>query len=339
MFARLSRPSGVVIDVITRLNTKILGAGLIGLCAALALLIAPAQSDAYSRFGTKWPGGKITYYNSVKGYDPAVKAAVSAWNNSGAKVKFKRTSKKKARVRISYMKDSTCRGLTRLPRARRTTRARVYLPAPSSPEFCRDAATMTIVAAHEFGHVLGLNHETKQCATMNPSGNREGGTLCDPAQTTPPWLWRCRVLEPDDVRGAIKTYGGKFRASKFLASPLCPLYGPPPAVTGLTATDSGADNQIRISLTRPADGVVPDYLARQFAGGVPFSYVAYAAGACPPITAATRYSWGSVPVGGLLSGTINGPPLTPGTTYCVSIWAADAIGQPSAPALASVTIS
>jgi hypothetical protein len=338
MIARLSRQSSVLVDVITRMNLKLLGAGFIGLCAALALLIAPAQSHAYSRFGTKWPGGKITYYNSVKSYDPAVRAAVSAWNHSGAKVKFKRVSKKKARVRIGYMKDNTCRGLTRLPRAKRTTRARVYLPAPSSSEFCQDTATVTIVAAHELGHVLGLDHETRECATMNPQGNRAGGTLCAEPGGTPPWLWRCRILEPDDVRGAVKIYGGKFSLSKFKASPLCPLYADPPPVVGLTAADSGATNKIQISMTRPADGVVPGYLARQFAGGTPFSYVAYAAGACPAITAATAYSWGSVPVGGALSGTINSPSLTPGT-YCVSIWSADAIGRPSAPALASVTIS
>ena len=321
-----------------RVSTTAIAAGCIGLFAALALLIAPAQSQAYSRLGNKWPGGKITYYNSIKQYDPAVKAAVKAWNTSGAKVKFKRVSKKKARVRIRYMRNSSCRGLARIPSTKRTRRATVYLPAPTASEFCRDQATMTIVAAHELGHVLGLDHESRGCATLNPTGNRAGGALCAEVGGTPPWLWRCRVLEPDDVRGAIKIYGGKFRLSKFKPSPLCPLYKEPPPVIGLTASDSGAGNRINVSLVRPADGVVPGYLARQFAGGVPFSYVAYAAGPCPDITAATPYSWGSVPVGGALAGSINSGALAPGT-YCVSIWAADAIGRPSAPATASVAIS
>src|SRR5262245_39468787 len=115
---------------------------------ALVLLV-PAKADAYSRLGGKWPGGKITYYNGVKGYDASVREAVSAWNKSGAKVKFKRASRKKARVRIRYMADNSCRGLTRLPRVKRITRAIVYLPSPGAPEYCRDPKSITFVAAHE----------------------------------------------------------------------------------------------------------------------------------------------------------------------------------------------
>lgn len=324
--------------VIARISTRALAAGVIGLFAALALLIAPAQSQAYNRFGTKWPGGKITYYNGVKEYDPAVKAAVKAWNGSGAKVKFKRVSKKKARVRIRYMRDSSCRGLARLPRAKRTTRATVYLPAPGAPEFCRDLATITIVAAHELGHVLGLDHESRGCATLNPTGNRGGGSQCAEVGGTPPWLWRCRILEPDDVRGAVKIYGGKAKGSKFAPSPLCPLYADPPPVVSFTAADSGATNRINVSILRPADGVVPSYLTAQFQGGVPFHYVSYGAGACTPITSAARYSWGSAAVGGTLSWNLNTPALAPGT-YCVTVWAADAVGRPSAPLSTNVAIS
>jgi hypothetical protein len=313
-------------------------AGLIGLAATAALLVAPAQSHAYSRTGSKFRGHTITYYNSIKAYDPAVKAAASAWNKSGAKIRFKRASKKKARVKFKFMPAGSCNGETRLLRARITTHATVRVPPFSAPESCRDTATLTIVVAHEFGHVLGLGHERKVCALMNPNGNRDGGTLCDPTGTTPPWMWRCRVIEPDDLRGAIKIYGGKYRSSKFAASPLCPLYAAPPPVLGLTASDSGADNYILVSMTRPADGVVPGYLLQDFPGGAPFTYVAYAAGTCPAITAATRYSWDGIAVGGrLVDGVISGPSLATGQ-YCVSIWAADAIGQPSVPATAFVHI-
>jgi hypothetical protein len=301
--------------------------------------MAPTQSHAYSRIGGKWAGGKITYYNGIKGYDPAVKAAVSAWNHSGAKVKFVRVSKKKARVKIRYMRDSSCDGLTRLPQTRRTTRATVYLPAPSAPDYCRDKSTITIYAAHELGHVLGLGHETRTCALMNPQGSRQGGSLCAEPGGTQPWLWRCRIIEPDDLRGAIRIYGGKVKLSKFKASPWCPVYAAPPPVTGLSASPT-SDHRIQISMTRPLDGLVPGYLARQFSVPEPFAYVAYAPGPCPAITSAIGYAWRSIPVGGLLSnGVINNSALTPGTTYCVSVWAADAIGQPSAPSTASVKVT
>jgi hypothetical protein len=338
MISRLPPPSSVLTHVSARTNLTVLVAGLIGLMAALVLLIAPAQSQAYKRLGGKWPGGKITYYNGVKEYDPAVKAAVKAWNGSGAKVKFKRVSKRKARVKIRFMRDSSCRGLARIPRTKRINRATVYLPAPGAPEFCRDPATITIVAAHELGHVLGLDHESRRCANLNPVGNRTGGALCAEVGGTPPWLWRCRVLEPDDVRGAVKIYGGKAKNSKFAPSPLCPLYADPPPVASFSAADSGAANRINVSILRPADGAVPTYLTAQFQGGVPFHYVSYAPGACAPIAAAARYSWGTTPVGGTLSWNLNTPALAPGT-YCVTVWAADAIGRPSAPVSTNVAIS
>lgn len=308
-----------------------------GLLAALALLALPAQSSAYKTFGTKWPGGRVTYYNGIKAYDPAVKAAVRAWNNSGARVKLIRVSKKKARVKIRYMPDSSCRGLARLPRAKRTTNATIYLPKPTAPAACRDVFTMTIIAAHEFGHVLGLNHENRRCAVMNSTGNRAGGALCAEAGGTPPWLWRCRILEPDEVRGAIRIYGGTYRASKFKSSPLCQIYPDPPPAGIVSADDSGAGDNIVVQLQRGADGVVPPFLLEQFAGGAPSVYVGYRRDVCPAIDTATLYSWEpTVPGQVTQPGTIASG-VAPGN-YCVSVWATDAIGKPSAPTTRWVTI-
>src|SRR2546430_4980723 len=69
-----------------------------------------------------------------------------------------------------------------------------------------DRYEMALIVAHELGHVLGLDHETGVCATMNPSVADDHTTLC-PAP--PAGTWTCRLLQADDVRGgAVKLYGG-----------------------------------------------------------------------------------------------------------------------------------
>ena len=62
----------------------------------------------------------------------------------------------------------------------------------------QDRYTMTLVVAHELGHVLGLDHEDRFCATMNSylvDGHPE---YCLAA---PAGKWICRLLRADDVRG------------------------------------------------------------------------------------------------------------------------------------------
>jgi hypothetical protein len=59
------------------------------------------------------------------------------------------------------------------------------------------------VTAHELGHALGLGHENRRCATMVAS-NLIGARRCGST-----WLARCRVLQPDDIRGIVHYYGGR----------------------------------------------------------------------------------------------------------------------------------
>jgi hypothetical protein len=62
----------------------------------------------------------------------------------------------------------------------------------------------TLTAVHEFGHVLGLGHETSGCARMNPtfgSGGTPGHCSRHPLS-----YWLAHPLLKDDVRGARALY-------------------------------------------------------------------------------------------------------------------------------------
>jgi hypothetical protein len=72
----------------------------------------------------------------------------------------------------------------------------------------QDRYTMALVVAHELGHVLGLDHEDRICATMNSYLVNRGPERC---QAAPEGKWICRLLRADDVRGAVSLYGGTVR--------------------------------------------------------------------------------------------------------------------------------
>src|SRR5438045_9082304 len=65
----------------------------------LALTLAPV-ADAYRLEGGRWPTTTITYYNEVPAYTWAVDTAAYAWNSSGARVQFLKSSKKNADVLV-----------------------------------------------------------------------------------------------------------------------------------------------------------------------------------------------------------------------------------------------
>jgi hypothetical protein len=172
-----------------------------------------------------------------------------------------------------------------------------------------------VVAVHEFGHVLGLDHEQRRCAVMNPLTQLQ----CEePADEH----YRCRVLEADDLKGAVRGYGGRAR----LRTPAeCRLYGGPGAVTGLTVAADGQSVSFtapprpqpvvpkkdilppehRLELTR-APGVCPADLTALFA--VP-----------PPSDSLRDNEWGRSVDWRLFGG------LEPGT-WCIAVRLVDAFG-------------
>jgi hypothetical protein len=169
---------------------------------ALVASALPTAAGAYRLEGGRWPTRTITYYNEVAAYNWAVDTAAYAWNTSGARVQFVKSSRRDAKVLlgIRWFKVAGDANVQR-------TNGR-FLGAQVGIRNGQDRYTMTLVVAHELGHVLGLDHEDRFCATMN-SYLVDGHPEYCPA--APAGKWICRLLRTDDVRGAVSLYGGTVR--------------------------------------------------------------------------------------------------------------------------------
>jgi Matrixin len=175
------------------------------LAAVLLALVCVPAAGAYRLEGGRWPTTTIRYYNEVPAYTWAVDTAAFAWNSSGARVQFVKSSRQNADllVGIRWFKVA---GEARLQRLQgRIVGAQIGVRSG------QDRYTMALVTAHELGHVLGLDHEDRVCATMNTyiEGNHPEHCAAPPAG-----MWVCRLLRADDVRGAVSLYGGSVRPSR-----------------------------------------------------------------------------------------------------------------------------
>jgi hypothetical protein len=184
-------------------------AALLG--AALATASIASTADAYRLEGGRWPTATITYYNEVPAYSWAVDTAAYAWNSSGARVRFLKSSRRDAKVLIG-IRWFRIAGDANVQRVNgRFVGARVGIRTG------QDRYTMALVVAHELGHVLGLDHEDRLCATMNSVLVNGHPQHCPAA---PSGMWICRLLRADDVRGAVSLYGGA--AQPIRGAEFCP---------------------------------------------------------------------------------------------------------------------
>jgi hypothetical protein len=214
-------------------------------CAALTLVLAllvAAPAGAYRLQGRAWPTHTITYFNAATPNAKALSSAVRAWNRSGAGIRFTAVSRSRAKLVIESTSTAALGGGDALgyatvgydpPGARGHAPGggvaygnHVWLVPPSQSR--ATDSVLAQVAAHELGHVLGLEHETRGCATMNPTVD----VLC-PAPH--PWQEHCRILEVDDIRGAIARYGGHVGSLGPQFCDLAPVPGAPTAVTASVA--------------------------------------------------------------------------------------------------------
>jgi Matrixin len=167
----------------------------------LALVLVPS-AGAYTLLGGRWQTRTITYFNEVPAYNWSVDTAAYAWNSSGANVRFLRSSRRDAKVLLGVQWFTAAGDARPVIRNRRIYSAKVGIRNGL------DRYTMALVVAHELGHVLGLGHETRVCATMNRALDVDHPQLCP---SPPQGMWVCRLLRDDDVRGAVRLYGGTVR--------------------------------------------------------------------------------------------------------------------------------
>ena len=200
---------------------------LISLAVAVAAAcFAASPAAGYKTGGKGWPGTSVRYYNASPQNAAAVQDAVRAWNASGVRVRFVPTTRKRAQI-IIRTGPRGCSGFAQIG-----SQGRFGMLIGSGCE----RRFMALIAAHELGHVLGLSHEMGRCATMNPTILNWVGDRCKQVRGDP-WQYRCRLLERDDVRGAIRLYGGSVNP-KAVGVAWCDRFAPltPPGEVQATAT-------------------------------------------------------------------------------------------------------
>jgi hypothetical protein len=189
---------------------------LAALIVLTTLLVAPSAA-AWRTTGTQWHSATIRVANIAPDYDWPLQQAVTAWNASGARVRFVRVPRARAQVLVGARLDAGDdreAGLAEMETVNGWIRSgTVYLRSGTS----RYAAAQ--IFAHELGHILGLAHEDRACATMNSVLQVDHPFRC---ATPPRGTWRCGLVTKDDAAAAAHLYGGTPRAP---AREFCPVRG------------------------------------------------------------------------------------------------------------------
>ena len=163
---------------------------------ACAVFAAPSQ--AYVIGGRPWPAGTFTYYPAATGYAGPAARAARILSRAGVGVKVRKaSSRSKADVLVSFG-GRACEGSAEVGYVRARPDI-LYLGSGCSK------ALVTLTAVHEFGHVLGLDHENHVCARINASFDDSGTpTHCKEHSLS---YWLKHPLTSDDKQGLRALYG------------------------------------------------------------------------------------------------------------------------------------
>jgi hypothetical protein len=164
----------------------------------VACAVWAAPSRAYVIGGRPWPAGTFTYYPAASGYATSITRAARILSRAGVGVKVRKaSSRSKAAIVVAYG-GRACEGSAEVGYVHVRPDV-LYLGRGCSKSL------VTLTAVHEFGHVLGLDHENRVCARMNPSFDDTGTpTHCKEHSLS---YWLGHPLTSDDKRGLRALYG------------------------------------------------------------------------------------------------------------------------------------
>jgi PKD domain/Matrixin len=200
--------------------------------AGAARIVDGDRAHASFRVMHRWPSRTIAYHNTVRKYAKQVQQAAALWNGSGSRVRWKAVPRSRARVIVKIDDRIPYAGMAPSRISGGSARGSILLRSNllrgwRGPGEARAVVLQVIV--HEMGHIMGFDHEDRRCAIMN---SLVGLKCRDPKKG---WRYRCRALERDDIRGAVRLYGG--RPGK-PGREFCDLAPAPPAVGDLAVTPS-----------------------------------------------------------------------------------------------------
>ena len=170
----------------------------------MLLFVSASPAGAWRTHPYRWSSSTIGYYDLSHGYGWSLQQAAVAWDLSGAKVRFVPVPRARAQVIVGAQLDAGD--------AREAGEAQLHVAGgriDHAVVFIRDGVdryTAAQILTHELGHVLGLAHEDRGCATMNSTLLGNHPWKC---ATVPRGDWRCGLVTMDDATAAVHLYGGR----------------------------------------------------------------------------------------------------------------------------------
>jgi hypothetical protein len=178
------------------------------LALAAGLLYSPMSADASRR--TPWPAdGQVRIYNPTD-WQNTMRVAADAWNRTGVTPTIVFSSRHSGADVVGEAstrkldqrcdEDYRCAGFAE----RHGHWGRITLRDGDRDSDRHPSARSVRLAAHELGHILGLSHDTHDCALMNTD---TGDRLCSPRMD----FDNVRGPMPIDVRAAQRLYDNELR--------------------------------------------------------------------------------------------------------------------------------